>query len=689
MSTNANEKANHTSFVSKLKDFGAKIRGFVKLDHTKKGWRKVMSSIWAIVLGLIVAMIFIAIVSKNNPFLFFSQIVKGFGSYSLPTFYKYLLIFGFSGLACAIGFKSGLFNIGISGQMMISAIFSFSMFVTLNKKNLGADMLFLGLIGTIVLSFLVAMLAGALKAYLNVHEVITTILLNWIIVYLGSFIFSSHSNVFSADKKATFISSEYTGTAKGVFSISDQNVTLFMILGFVLLLVSVFAFWFILRFTTTGYKIKMLGISKTNGKYMGVNDKLLTMLVMGFSGALAGLAGFYLYIFKEGTFVDADVLQPLGFEAIAVSLLALNSPIGVLFTAIFYSTLYNGTIYITLYPLSLKADYIKIITALILYFAAISQILMTFKPGQFLWKLCIKMSYKKYWLLLKLRFIKRKIANLDRNYEVNMHKIRMNICKANEEGMLNKVQLLTKKYENLKTKLLIQEDFLTKKIAKYDEFDVLNVKINQLKLNNKYLYAVNKIQIKEYYATKISLVKKSTVNDKNQKILELKKQRKQDLMSINQKLTSDYEKNNHQVKQLIDEKQRLLNQIKSLSLDTTITFQCDIKQFEINEMSNQQKLQALKKEHNLHKDSFLQLAINKNMTSAQTLEQFSQIAAKKREYDHKSYELGKYENVDIKQQHRAIMRNILLDYKKQVEALYQQFMNEYFYAYFNAKGGKQ
>ena len=75
------------------------------------------------------------------------------------------------------------------------------------------------------------------------------------------------------------------------------------------------------------------------------------------------------------------------------------------------------------------------------------------------------------------------------------------------------------------------------------------------------MYAVNKIQIKEYYATKISLVKKSTVNDKNQKILELKKQRKQDLMSINQKLTSDYEKNNHQVKQLIDEKQRLLNQI--------------------------------------------------------------------------------------------------------------------------------
>ena len=138
------------------------------------------------------------------------------------------------------------------------------------------------------------------------------------------------------------------------------------------------------------------------------------------------------------------------------------------------------------------------------------------------------MSYKKYWLLLKLRFIKRKIANLDRNYEVNMHKIRMNICKANEEGMLNKVQLLTKKYENLKTKLLIQEDFLTRKIAKYDEFDVLNVKINQLKLNNKYLYAVNKIQIKEYYAAKISLVKKSTVNDKNQKILELKKQRKQD-----------------------------------------------------------------------------------------------------------------------------------------------------------------
>lgn len=100
-------------------------------------------------------------------------------------------------------------------------------------------------------------------------------------------------------------------------------------------------------------------------------------------------------------------------------------------------------------------------------------------------------------------------------------------------------------------------------------------------------------------------------------------------MSINQKLTSDYEKNNHQVKQLIDEKQRLLNQIKSLSLDITVTFQCDIKQFEINEMSNQQKLQALKKEHNLHKDSFLQLAINKNMTSAQTLEQFSQIAAKK------------------------------------------------------------
>lgn len=76
MSTNVNKKANHTSFVSKLKDFGAKIRGFVKLDQTKKGWRKVMSSIWAIVLGLIVAMIFIAIVSKTIHSCFFHKLLK-------------------------------------------------------------------------------------------------------------------------------------------------------------------------------------------------------------------------------------------------------------------------------------------------------------------------------------------------------------------------------------------------------------------------------------------------------------------------------------------------------------------------------------------------------------------------------------------------------------------------------------
>lgn len=653
--------------TSKWKCFSSKVREFFKLDQTKSTGRRIVSSLWAIFFGLMAAMVFIAIVTKNNPFSFFSLLIRGLQADS-KTFRQYLLVFGFAGLASVLAFKSGLFNIGISGQMMMSGLFSFGVFISIGQTNLSVGMLILGLFGTLILSFLVAMIAGALKAYLNVHEVITTILLNWIIVQVSSFIFGQETPIFSAAKKSQFISTDYVGTKTGAFSISTGIEQGFAIAGFILLFVLVFAIWYILKFTTIGYKIKMLGISKTNGKYMGVNDKMLTAIVMGFSGMVAGIGGFYFYMFKEGAiyrYVDSPL--SIGFEAIAISLLALNSPIGIIFTSIFYGILYNGRIYIQAAPLYLDSDYVNIVTALILYFAAISQLLMSFKLGLFVWKSGVLSSKKEYWSRAKLHKAKLKLYSMQTKLAKKVHHISMNLKTANESTLLASYNAIKAKYDRL---IAEQEQ----KIAHFEKVLELTERFeNNLQLEHYSVYKL-KVEFNQKIKAQKAALKAAKNSDTSlqQEITKLQSEKSAALSAAKNTSSQTIKKLNEEFKaQLKAEIKAYKDASKVLKAKD---FMPQTHPFAIAELSNKEQIAALEKEFNENKDKFLTKALDYKTTDAETLENFAVIAAKNRELGAKCFELGKFAKRDIKQNHAALKKTESTRYVIQINELYATSM---------------
>ncbi|MGY5139148.1 ABC transporter permease subunit [Mycoplasmopsis gallinarum] len=428
----------------KILNWSQNLRSFIRLDQTKSTTRKVFSSVWSVVLGLFVAIIIIAILGQGNPFVFFEKWGEAFKGTKVSNLLIYLIIFGFAGLASAIGFKSGLFNIGISGQMMISGLVGFSLLMVMgvNGSNINLGHLIMIMVLSIILGAFISMIAGVLKAYLNVHEVISTIMLNWIIVNLAKYLFNvSRAKIIWGEQIFNnYFSTQITiGTKPEAFGIlSNAMVTGFSVFGIILFIVVAIGMFLMYKQTTFGYKLKMLGLSKTNGKYIGVNEKISIVLVMSVSGAFAGFAGFMYYFFKESMlFQNLTVPLGIGFDGIAISLLALNSSIGIILSSLFYAMLYTIAPSLQSNPLYLKPDDVQIITAAILYLAALSQMLYNFKPFNFVWRSIVNVSSKKWWLLLKIKYLNLQKEKLIKTYSLKKAKIELNIKESNKDSMLN------------------------------------------------------------------------------------------------------------------------------------------------------------------------------------------------------------------------------------------------------------
>ncbi|ENY69479.1 Sugar ABC transporter Permease [Mycoplasmopsis bovigenitalium 51080] len=447
--------------------FSAKASEFIRLDKTKSTARKVSSSLWSLFFGILIAFAYI-VVKKGvqssifvNPIEIITTVLKSFNSSNKYKILQYFLVFGFSSIACALSFKAGLFNIGIPGQMMISGFVSFALIIRYGATEYQETptwLLVIALFISIIFAFAIGLVAGALKAYLNVHEVISTIMINWIIVGLSMLIFqqSSASIVwpnFSSAHLKYYFADNLQGTNAAFTNISTNVKMAFFIVGIVALLALSIGITFIFNFTNLGYKIRMQGISKSNGKYMGVNDKLLTVMVLGVSSAISAIAGFYFYVIGEGFFLGITQPLNLGFEAIAISLLALNSPVGALFSSLFYTYIYTSGPSLQLAPLYIQPEDLQVITSVILYLAATSIMFLQFKP--------INFSVRKVLLLLDPRYLKyRKLeqllvkkASLIAQYNAKIYGLEQNSNSQNYQSSISKLAKIQDTYTAKFTKL--------------------------------------------------------------------------------------------------------------------------------------------------------------------------------------------------------------------------------------------
>ena len=248
------------------------------------------------------------------------------------------------GLAVAFAFRCGMFNIGGQGQYIASAIFAVWIGSSFDGLSPVLHVLLALVVGTLM-GALVAGIAGFLKAVRGVHEVISTIMLNWTLIYVSLFLFGPGGPLQNdvPGQEAVGVSNDVVEGAKLHVFWGDPLLQGLHI-GFFFALAALVVYWIILNRTTLGYGVKAVGFNPEAARYGGISVARNYFLAMAISGAFAGLAGAIDtlgYLYRIGS--DVEVSSNVAFVGIAVALLGRNTAIGVGLAALLFGALLTGT----------------------------------------------------------------------------------------------------------------------------------------------------------------------------------------------------------------------------------------------------------------------------------------------------------------------------------------------------------
>ncbi len=247
-----------------------------------------------------------------------------------------------TGLAVAFAFRCGLFNIGGQGQYIAGSIVA---------VWVGSS--FAGMAGPLhqVLAIVLAALAGALfagiagilRATVGAHEVITTIMLNWIAYWVGHWLFGLGGPLQSSTQTSVPISNDIVESAQLKVFWGDP-VLQGLHIGFFVALTGLVAYWIVLNRTTLGFEVRAVGFSPEAARYGGISVRRNYFLAMAISGLFAGLAGALDILGWEFRLSTNDIgASTIGFAGIAVALLGRNTAVGVVLAALLFGALGNGT----------------------------------------------------------------------------------------------------------------------------------------------------------------------------------------------------------------------------------------------------------------------------------------------------------------------------------------------------------
>jgi general nucleoside transport system permease protein len=357
--------------ILKRPDWYLKIRQ--KID-TPSG-TSITASVISIALGLIFGLILLFFIDAYSAFNGFANLLfTGFSSkaYIAKMLYKAAPLI-MTGLSVGFAFKAGLFNIGATGQYTFGAFAALYFALILKFPWYGA--------------MLVAMIAGALwgaipgifKALFNVNEVITSIMFNWIALFLVNLMYFNIPGMWysSVDKSRTAELSQVNASAvlpdlglKTLFSSTYINI------GIIVAIIAAIVIYIVLEKTTFGYELKACGSNRNTSIYAGINAKRNIILSMVIAGALSGIGGAISYLAGTVPFtIAASTLLPMGFNGIPVALLAYSAPLGVIVSGVFIAYLQVGGE--AMQP-EFSTEMVNIILSVIIYFSAFSLIMRQF-----------------------------------------------------------------------------------------------------------------------------------------------------------------------------------------------------------------------------------------------------------------------------------------------------------------------
>ena len=342
----------HASEQGSRSPFSERLAGF---------WRSASVPIMAILLAAVIGAILL-LLSGANPIEAYAALFRGSLS-NARTIGRTLekatpLILG--GLAVAFAFKGGLFNIGGQGQLLIGAIVAGALGFGLNGLPFIIHMP-LALIGGAIAGALYASIAGALKAYTGAHEVITTIMLNFVAINITDFLANG-------PWKDAGIVARTPAILETAAIPKLDNIPL----GFFIAVVVAVIVWYLLFRTTLGFEIRTVGLNPNAAKYAGIMVARITILTMAISGFLAGLGGSIETLGVVGRFQPGFNIG-LGFDGITIALLARTHPLGVIPAAILIGAMQAGSSQMQ-FDAKVSFEIIDVIQALILFFVSADMI---------------------------------------------------------------------------------------------------------------------------------------------------------------------------------------------------------------------------------------------------------------------------------------------------------------------------
>lgn len=275
------------------------------------------------------------------------------------------------GLAVALGFKAGLFNIGVEGQLYAGALLAVWIGFTPATQGLPSIIILpLAILGGMVGGLIWGAIPGFLKAKTGAHEVINTIMLNFVAIRLTDWLIKSKDPIILLDTEASVPRTPFVSDAAVLPTlIGDTELHAGIFIAFLL----VFLIWWLLFKTTIGFELRTVGANPDAAKYAGINVSRNVILAMALSGALAGIAGAGEVLGGPGA-LTPGLFGGIGFDSIAIALLAKSSPIGMIPAAFLWGSLLNGANLIQIRA-GLSIDVINMIQALIIMFVAADQII--------------------------------------------------------------------------------------------------------------------------------------------------------------------------------------------------------------------------------------------------------------------------------------------------------------------------
>ena len=312
------------------------------------GFQTILASLLCIVLGLLVGFIVLLVINPGGAAGAIAAILKNFLYYpsgaAAMKYFGTTLVNASALLMCSLSvlfaYKVGLFNIGAAGQYVVGAGACLYCALALKMPWIVC------LIVAVIAAALVGGISGALKAYFNVNEVISCIMLNWISLYCVNMLLVSvkeqstpYTTPLSSGNKSALLPN------LGLDKLFTNNE--FVTIGLPLAVVMAVLVWVVLEKTKFGYELKATGLNKNAAKYCGMKEQRNVILTMMIAGGLAGFAaGIYFLTGIEQWMVQQTSVPAMGFNGIAAAFLGGLNPIGTIFSSYFIQHITSGGTYV-------------------------------------------------------------------------------------------------------------------------------------------------------------------------------------------------------------------------------------------------------------------------------------------------------------------------------------------------------